>query len=178
MPESEIYQTVEVLKKLEPGFFSYDIFVQLARLVVMPIIEIVPLRMTGLGSVEVLLLSRGSDDPIWPNMVHTPGTVIRATDDEDDMFGAFKRILETELGGTKISVPYFVGSIFHHSRRGAEQAQVYWVEVLESPRVGKFYSMSALPDNLIALQRGFMEQAARSYAAHKHAGTPLDILAV
>lgn len=162
MTKDEERELARLLKQLEPGFLPYHIFVQIARLVVMPIIEFVPLRFHK-GRVEVLLLERGADDPIWPNMLHTPGTVIRATDTEKKIYLAFQRILIDELEGTAVTSPQYVGSILHKSRRGVEHAQVYWVEVTGQPKVGKFYPVDDLPEDLIQSQPRFIREAVRNY---------------
>lgn len=98
-------QLAALLSSMEPGFLPYDIFVQIARLVVLSIIEFVPLRKNKNGNIEVLLLSRGMDDPIWPGELHTPGTVVRPTDTQGGMYLAFERILDDELKGAKVSAP-------------------------------------------------------------------------
>lgn len=154
---------VRLLKQLEPGFLPYEIFEQVARLAALSIIEFVPLRTGKDGKVEVLLLERAPDDPIWPGMVHSPGTVIRPGDTEGTMYKAFERIVKDELNGTAISNPYYVGSLLHKSRRGTEHAQIYWVEVLGEPRVGTFYPVDELPDNLVESQPKFIKLAAKSY---------------
>lgn len=162
--KDEEKQLVELLSKLEPGFLPYGIFVQIARLVVMPIIEFVPLRLNK-GSVEVLLLHRGKDDPIWPDEWHTPGTVIRATDNQADIYKAFERIIKDELRGTQVSNGHFVGTILHPSKRGVEHAQIFWVEVLGEPAVGEFYPADNLPVSLIESQRKFIGQAVKSFSS-------------
>jgi len=162
LTEAEQKQLVNLLAKLNPGFYPYDIFIQLARLVTFSIIEFVPLRRNN-GATEILLLERESNDDIWPGEVHTPGTVVRPTDNLDNSYLAFQRIRNDELKGTPVTEGHWVGNIFHHSKRGAEQAQVFWVEVLGEPKVGKFYSVTKLPDNLIESQKGFIMQAVRSF---------------
>jgi hypothetical protein len=167
LTEEETKTLVSLLDKLEPGFLPYDIFVQIARLVVLSIIEFVPLRLNNKGEVEVLLLSRGADDPIWSNELHVPGTVIRPTDTEGKIYLAFDRIFKDELQDTKTSNPHYVGSNLHPSKRGMEQAQIFWVEVLGEPTTGHFYPISQLPDNLIASQLNFIKQAATSFLQEK-----------
>lgn len=156
-------QLVSLLKQLEPGFLPYDIFVQIARLTVLSIIEFVPLRTNPAGKVEVLLLARGSDDPIWPNELHTPGTVVRPTDTEGKIYLAFERILKEELGGLKVSPPHYVGSRLQKSKRGTEQAQIFWIEVMEDTEVGSFYELDKLPLNTMESQINFIKQAAANY---------------
>jgi len=162
LSSEEEKQLVSLLKRLEPGFLAYDIFVQIARLVTLPILEFVPLREVN-GKVEVLLLHRGEDDPVWPGMEHTPGTVVRATDTEKDIYLAFERILNDELQSTAVSNPHFVGSVLHKSRRGTEHAQVYWVEVVDEPKVGKFYPANDLPKNIVESQPRFIRAAVKSF---------------
>src|SRR5580704_17304344 len=79
MDDNEVNQTTNLLKKLEPGFQPYPIFEQIARIVVLPIVELIPLRMHN-GTLQVLLIQRAADDEYWPNLWHTPGTVVRSTD--------------------------------------------------------------------------------------------------
>jgi hypothetical protein len=171
MNDEQISQTVDLLKKLEPGFLPYPIFEQFARLVVMPVVEIIPLRLQENGEVEVLLIDRGSEDPLWPNMLHTPGTIIRTDDmkvEEAHDWKAFQRLFHDELKDTEVGAPHYVGSIFHQSKRGAEQAQLYWVEVTGEPQVGGFYPVTKLPEKLIHSQTAFIRHAAESFKEYKH----------
>jgi hypothetical protein len=164
--DQDIEQVAELLKQFQPGFLPYPVFEQIARLVALPIVEFIPLRLKD-GNVEVLLIERSSDDPFWPNMLHTPGTVVRATDhaeSKQENWPAFKRIMSDELHDMPASNPYYVGSMFHQSKRGAEQAQLYWVEALtDNPPVGAFYQVDALPDTLIDSQKQFIGVAADSF---------------
>jgi len=169
MTEDEIFQTADLLGKLEPGFLPLPIFEQVARLVALPVLELVPFRWHG-DAVEVLLIQRSSDDPLWPGMWHTPGTVVRATDlytDDGKDWAPFNRLMHDELKETPIGKPRFVASLLHQSKRGVEQAQVYWVEVLGEAHTGQFFPLPNLPDNLIASQRKFIEEAITSFKHHK-----------
>lgn len=167
LDEHQQDQLVNLLKELEPGYLPYDIFVEFARLNTLSIIEFVPLRINDTGEVEVLLLSRGHEDKIWPNQLHTPGTVIRPTDTEGEMYVAFERIFKDELLGTKLSPPHYVGSLLHKSRRGTEHAQIYWVEILEPPRTGEFYPINKLPASLIESQEKFINLASKNFQSSR-----------
>ncbi|HEX7632809.1 MAG TPA: hypothetical protein VF401_00620 [Candidatus Saccharimonadales bacterium] len=164
MNDEDIQTTAALLKKFESGFLPYPVFEQIARLVALPILEFIPLRSTD-NSVQVLLIARPADDPLWPGMLHTPGTVIRATDigQPDANWPAFQRIQHDELADTEISKPQYVGSLLHQSKRGAEQAQLYWVEVMGEPKVGTFYDVDNLPEGLIASQRAFIKAAVDNF---------------
>jgi hypothetical protein len=167
LTNSDTQQLVQLLAQLEPGFLPYDVFVQIARLVVLSIIEFVPLKLNDDGEVEVLLLERQQDDPIWPGELHTPGTVIRPTDTQAKMFQAFDRILKEELQGIKISKPHYVGSNLHKSKRGMEQAQIYWIEVQGPLKIGKFYEAANLPKNVMGSQLAFIHHAVETYKKFK-----------
>lgn len=170
LSEFEIQTAAGLLARLEPGFLPYPIFEQIARLVALPILEIIPLRTNAEGNTEVLLIERPGDDALFAGLLHTPGTVIRATDlgqGGGTRWPALDRVLQDELEGTEVGDPYFVGSMLHTSKRGAEQAQLYWVEVRGEPKVGSFYPVAALPDNLMESQRDFIVQAVQSFEAFK-----------
>lgn len=170
--DEDIKKATELLSKFEPGFLPYPVFVQIARIMALPIVEFIPLQRGDNGQTMVLLIERPADDPLWPGLWHTPGTVIRATDthrSHEDGWEAFARISHDELKDTKIGKPHYVGSLFHTSKRGAEQAQLYWVEVAGQPNVGEFYEANSLPAHMITSQRDFIKQAIKSFESeHPH----------
>lgn len=165
MQDKEIHAIATALSKFEPGYLPYPIFEQVARIAALPVVEFIPLRIVN-GTVEVLLLDRGPDDPIWPNMLHTPGTIVRATDfngESRTVWPAFGRILHDELNDSLLGQPQFIGSILHKSKRGVEQAQLYSVEVFGEPKAGRFYSTTELPESLIESQLIFITEAAKKF---------------
>ena len=88
--EQEILK--RLLRELEPGQLPLDIFLEVAKLTVTPILEVVPLRLKS-DKVQVLLFEREKSDPIWGGKLHTPGTIIRASDRGGNLEDAFKRVL-------------------------------------------------------------------------------------
>lgn len=170
LSSAEISQLTALLKRLEPGFVPYPIFEQIARIAALPVVEVIPLRLNQNGEAEVLLIDRGPNDPLWPNLLHTPGTIVRASDmhfGETHDHKAFERIFQDELKGTAVGKPHHFGDMFHKSKRGAEQAQLYWVEVTGEPSVGAFYPTNDLPNTLIDSQIAFITQAANHFKRHK-----------
>ena len=159
MTEEEQSQLIKLLEKLEPGLLPLDIFLQIARLSVLPIIEVVPLR--RMEQTEILLLPRLATDKIWPNAMHIPGTEVRA-DDKGDFKAGFQRI-QDELGSTQIGEPSFVRTMFHQSKRGWELAFIYWTEVTGEAHKGQFYKTSQLPASIIESQKEFIEEAVKSF---------------
>ncbi|MGH7158164.1 MAG: hypothetical protein ACREGD_03805 [Candidatus Saccharimonadales bacterium] len=168
----EINQLVYLMKKLKPGFLPPEVFIEWARIGVAPILEVVPLRLRPDGKPEVLLTKRQEDDPIWPSQLHTPGTVIRATDTEGgDYPDAFKRVLEGELEGMGlVGQPVYVQNFLHHSGRGMESSMVFFVEVAESETDGRFYPVYNLPSNAVQTQIDFIKIAASAFLASKQNG--------
>ena len=169
MSEDDIQQAADLLKQFEPGFLPYPVFEQVARLVALPIVEFIPLRKTEAG-IEVLLIARPHDDALWPDLLHTPGTVVRATDFGADsaVWPPFSRIVHDELLDSDVGQPQYVGSLLNESKRGIEQAQIYWIEVLGDPKVGRFYHIDNLPESLIDSQVNFIHEAAHNFAERQN----------
>ena len=164
----KIHELVNLLKDIKPGFLPRPLFVEVARIIALPILEVVPIRLRN-GSAEVLFLKRAIDDAFWPSAMHTPGTVIRATDIIDGSIeSAFSRIINDELAGTQVTAPSFVCLDARTSLRGAEQAQVYWVEVLGEPKAGVFFPVGSLP-TLVETQAKFIDKAVYEFLEHKRA---------
>jgi hypothetical protein len=159
LTEEEINLARELLSKLEPGFLPPPIFYEITRLTAVPIIEVVPLRFNS-GKTQILLLPRSSNDPTWPNQLHVPGTVIRATDTMDI---AFRRIFDGELNGSGHGEAEFVQNILHNSGRGMEASQIYWVEILDEPKTGQFYNANDLPQTLVRSQLDFISEVVKVY---------------
>ncbi len=157
----DIQLAADILSKLEPGFLPLPIFHEIMRLTMTPILEVVPLRRKEKG-IEILLLKRADNDPIWPNMLHTPGTVLRSTDTLDS---AFSRLLKTELGGVKSSQPVFVTNTLHHSGRGMEASLIYFINIESKVVAGQFYDINQLPDSLVKTQLDFIPIAIEAYKA-------------
>jgi hypothetical protein len=163
--ETEEAQTIaSLLSKLQPGFLPKEVFYEVTRLVVTPIVEVVPLRKGASGKTEVLLTKREEDDPNWPGMLHTPGTVVLATDEENSYESAFQRIAN-ELGDVNTARPQFVNNTLHKGNRGMESALVFYSEVLGEPSVGSFYPADNLPESIVDTQVPFIEEAVRSFEA-------------
>jgi hypothetical protein len=161
--QAEIEQAVAIIKKLQKGNLPQDIFVAIAEKTVTPIVEIVPVRRNAEGKTEVLLTRRPDNDPIWPGMLHVPGTVVRASDGDLHNSEAFVRITQGELAGTPMGKPVLAYSLLHASERGMEQSQVYWAEVTGQPLSGKFYPADDLPSEVVPSQLDFIPSAVHNY---------------
>lgn len=129
------------------------------------ILEVVPLPHTVDGSVEVLLLKRPADDPIWPDMLHTPGTVLRSSDlTDDNLSRAFHRIAEHEFSMTEALDCKSLYSDFRKMDRGPELAVIYYTDLSNSEiPVGTWYRTDMLPPQFIETQRAFVLDAVSAF---------------
>jgi hypothetical protein len=159
LSESEVKQAAALLSRLKPGLLPFEIFHEVARVSTMPIVEVVPLRVAQRGITEILLLQREDDDPVWPGQLHVPGTVVRASDTPGSFDDPLNRVLTKELANTKTTSPVFVKNILHHSGRGMEASQIFWVEVEGEPAGGKFYDVDSLPESIVQSQLDFIPDA-------------------
>jgi len=157
--EQEISLAATVLRRLEPGFLPVELFLEITRLCAMPIIELVPLRKHN-GQTEVLLFRRAADDPNWPNALHTPGTVVRATDVSDGFSVPLSRLYSEELLTQPENEPVFVDVKLHRSNRGTEFAAVLYVDLTGTVApTGEWRPSEQLPEDLVASQRTFIDKA-------------------
>ncbi len=166
LSSNEIKLAAQLLGRLQPGFLPFDIFIQVARLTVLSIVEVVPLCRNGQGDTEVLLLPRGADDQLWPDMLHVPGTVIRPDDGVKPLPKAFSRVMD-EMQQVRMRQPKFVTNIFRKTKRGNEYVHIYWAEVLSNPTIGSFYKVDDLPSNIVEDQPSLISQAVSSYEAER-----------
>lgn len=161
--KDEIEVVANVLKKLSPGVIPYEIFIEYARLIVMPTIEFVPLRFHE-GKVQVLLISREDSDTHWSGMVHIPGTVIRASDEKGSFKSALNRIFVNELGNqVTIGEVFFMKYLFHQVKRGSEISFVHWAEIKGKSENGTFYDVDNLPENIVEHQIIYIKEAAEEF---------------
>ncbi len=128
-------QLVSLLSKWKGGKISTPVFTELARIIPQPIIEVVLFREND-GVLETLLIPRPKDDIVWPGMVHTPGTALRASDygraDNNPVKRAFERIQHGELHCEFADTPIFAGRLHRDGDRGPEVVEVYVADLGES----------------------------------------------
>lgn len=159
--DEEISQVASLLSRFEPGFLPLPIFLEITRLTVASIVELVPLSLNN-GKVEVFLIQREDSDQLWPGEWHNPGTVVRATDTPGSYTDALQRIFRDELN-TQYHEPTFVAPLLHKTRRGSESARIYWVELDQTPPAGQYFPINALPADTIQSHRKVAELAAHNF---------------
>jgi hypothetical protein len=159
----EIGLAVSVLKRLQPGLLPKELFIEIARIWTTSIIEVVPVRKNG-EKTEILLLKREADDPNWPGMLHTPGTVVRPTDSEKGIVGPLERIYSDELGLEEWKDPVFVGPILHSVNRGTEMSNVFYLDMTGLQITsGEWYDVENLPENIVDTQKSFIAESIDKY---------------
>jgi hypothetical protein len=149
----------EELARLAPAKLPMDVFNQVARLTVTPVVEIVPYFVDGIGQAKVLLLQRAPDDPQWPGMYHIPGSIVLATDQPDSFSDALSRIMTSKLAPYQPLEPVFVDVQLCQVSRGMEVAIIYAAELRESPAETALFNQQDLPASLIECQQGFIDLA-------------------
>ena len=145
-----------LLDRCEPGNLPPTIFEAVARLAVYSAVEFIPLRKVD-NRIEVLLFERPANDIVWPSMLHTPGTVLRPTDDSYE--DAFARLYTDEIGTLEGTPPQFIGAQLSRNKRGACLLLEYVLNVESEPVHGRFYDVSNLPNGFIEEQRASLERA-------------------
>ena len=180
-PQELAALAADCLSLFEPGVLPLPVFAQVARLAVLGSMELVPFR-AGATEPEILLAQRSPDDLWWPGQWHAPGTIIRATDEEEnahDFASPGDRALKAEFAGTIVRTaavrPFDVQR--RTGIRGSEISAFCWTEVCladgaERPYSGEFFNahdVLAHPpkEGLIKLHPELIEQAIPVwYAAH------------
>jgi ADP-ribose pyrophosphatase YjhB (NUDIX family) len=146
----KMQEGVDFLKELEPGFLPLPIFEQIARLVRLPIVDVIPVKKVD-DKISVGLLKRPSDDRWWPNAWHLPGTIFRAT---DSLRSAQDRLINEEIKANAGRVAY-VNFLVHQSERGTELILVYKMEncVLTKDSPIAWFEVKKLPKNMIESEK-------------------------
>ena len=108
----------------------------------MTAIEVIIVREVD-AKLQVLLTERPSDDPDWPCLLHSPGTMLRNSDvDSTHKYTkAFERILR-ETGLNRFGhEPVLVDTFPTPTKRGAENSVVFMTTITDEPIFGEFYDV-------------------------------------
>lgn len=187
-------EAAQLLRGLEPGYQTLELFTELARLATMSTVELVPLKFSSSTErTEVLLLQRPATDPWWPNQWHVPGTVISPTDpipqDEDidfddpdfnpvDSYGSsVARLIDKEFEG-KIKVihgPRFLEARYRAGKRGHDSTIMLWGGIENTddlPSSSQLFDVESVASrqtgiDLIVGHAGLVERAAQAYKAFR-----------
>jgi len=159
-------QLTEVLSTLEPGKLPLEIFNQVARLTVTPVVEIVPFFKNSEGEYKVFLMQRGADDALWANQYHVPGAIVLATDTPGSFSDAISRIVTNKLASYSPGEVSYVDVQLCRVSRGVEVAIIFKVELATSPDNSLLFDPMALPNDMIEGQVEFVQAALRNSRKH------------
>ena len=141
------------LIKFKPGLVPLEVFNQIARLTVVPVIELI-LVSNG----QVLLLKRPDDDIYWAGQFCLPGKILTlsGSDSIDDYAQSFV----TQLGSDIQGEVKFCGLKFCHTNRGDELAIVYILETTSLLNINNGYptNLNNIPPmNIISEHKDIIE---------------------
>lgn len=142
--DSDIQTTIDTLKKLTPGNVPEQIFVEFSRHNVLTSIELFLFNIHN----EVLLTRRNANDPVWPNMWHNPGTIVRPNDIPHGLDYAVNRIYNSELHIASYEKPKQIQQVLLSHERGNGIGYIY-IGKLESTTVGEFFDIHHFPQDTI-----------------------------
>lgn len=162
-------QLIVLLQKVRQPW-SYQFYLSLCQSVCLTATETVFLRWIE-GKLYVLLIERDSDDPHFKDQVHSPGSMLRATDYKGEGLAAFQDPIaracqEVNFDSENIR-PKFAGFLSHNTSRGAELAMVF-VCLYEDPvfdgdqRRNDWYQVDQLPRNIISHHRAVIRTAVQA----------------
>lgn len=157
------YETVTYLASLEPGKLPLDVFNQFARLMVTPVVEVVPFYKGIDKPLRVYLLKRSADDPLWPNMYHVPGSTVLSNDTPGSFADALQRALSNRLVALEPFNLTHIETRLCRVSRGLEVAIVYSTELKLPPEENSLYSFEALPENIIEGHEDFIKIAFKKF---------------
>lgn len=150
----KMQKCVDFLKELEPGFLPLPIFEQIARLVRLPIVDVIPIKKVE-NKIFVGLLKRPSDDLWWPDAWHLPGTIFRST---DTLKTAQWRLINEEIKAKEGKINY-VNFLVHQSERGTELILIYKMEncLLANNSPINWFQEDKLPVKMIESEKKVIE---------------------
>ncbi|MDB5167029.1 MAG: hypothetical protein JWN26_174 [Candidatus Saccharibacteria bacterium] len=168
----------EALAKLKPGMQPPALFKEMARLTMLSIVEVVPLRVTS-GKTEILIAERAQTEEWWPNTRSLPGSVQFPPGRTDYTTNSDYRepvdgVLYDDFGRSVERTDENVQIFDVRQRtgvRGSEQVVLAWTKVdtttpFAKPIGGEFFDASALiarPDDF-QLVDGHAEEIAKALA--------------
>ncbi|MDJ0637311.1 MAG: hypothetical protein QNJ20_00640 [Paracoccaceae bacterium] len=148
MPDSfQNSELVKQLDKLARGRLPEPVFEAIARLVATPTFVVIPVFRRA-DRTRIVLTRRAADDSQYAGMLHAPGKILLATD--NDLDAVYARLVATELSEITIrSAPVFVAHFFEQITRGREISLVHYLEVDDPAESVLSFDPSALPKDVV-----------------------------
>lgn len=137
-----------LLRRIDPQKpLGSKLFDELARVTWSIAFEAVALRKNTDGHVEVYLTKRAHDDSVYHDLWHVPGSIFRPG---ESLWDVVDRLRSQEFSIAMQSIT-FVKPLYneHDELRGSMLSLVYLVELDEDDGRGKWYSVDALPADMV-----------------------------
>ncbi len=160
LSSKEILSCTTVLGRLEPGFLPIEIFSQIARLVRLPTVDVIPVRWER-STLQIGILQRDAKDLWWGSGWHLPGTILQS---RDTLETAFRRLLEEEILVQHSDPPVFQGFVLHQTKRGAEIVLLHSLEhcVLHHASKIQWVPVDTLPVTFVPSEKTVVEKLKQS----------------
>src|SRR3989344_6141080 len=146
-------ELLKMLAEIEPRKpYGTALFDALAKATISIGVEAVCLRLNLEKKVEVYLTQRSPNDAAYPGEWHCPGSVLRPTENWEDVF---KRLAEREFGG-RISSTRFIANANDPAEARAHFISVIYLCTLEEPTEnpkGKWFPVNHLPEKTVDCHR-------------------------
>ena len=152
----------KALSAFESGKLPSDVFNQVARLTVTPVVELVAFFRDTDNATKVFLLRRDINDPLWGNMYHVPGSIVLASDAPGSFSDALHRIQTSKLDSVDLTEPRLVDIQLCKVARGTEVAIIYAAELKGRPSEDMLFDLQALPDGMIEGHSEFIAAAVKA----------------
>lgn len=112
--------------------------------------EVVPIYKDDKGELHVFLTKRSENDRFWPGEYHCPGSMVL---NSDVVLGGtdhvWKRLKAKEFERQDLGSPVFASPALLETKRGQEVALIYYVDIPEDLKNGRYFLVNNLPENLI-----------------------------
>lgn len=146
-------ELIQGLKEIDPTKpYGTELFDALARLTVSVAVEAVCLRLNPeTDHVEVYMIQRSQDDTAYPGEWHCPGSVLRPTENINDVFN---RLAKKEFG-VGLKSWQFVDNVNHPTEaRGHFFSLVYLCSLDEQSELkGRWIPVDQLPEKTVESHR-------------------------
>ncbi len=161
--QNDIEHAVRVLRayKESDGQIPQELYEATAELRGEVAVELAIFRIVD-GEINILLTKRLPEDEIWPGEpYHLPGTTKRGKENREE---ALARLVEGEVKGNHLSQIHKAGEIDIPTARAAtETALIYWTRGMGEPKVGEYFPIHRLPENIIDHHKKLIEIALSAF---------------